>query len=187
MSYLGSNPNVGTSKKLDGLTFNGSTTSFAMTCNGVPVTSAFSEQVMVSINGVIQEPYQAFIVSAGNLVFSVAPASTDSFFGVVIGQAFNVAQSFLPASLPVTVVTSTSLATFNWNHYVMTNVASCTATLPASPNPGDTVWVSFTNGLTTNVIARNGSTIMGIAEDMIVDTPSVTIELRYVNGDWRFV
>lgn len=187
MSYLGSNPNVGTSKKLDGLTFNGSTTTFAMTCNGIAITTAFAEQVMVSLNGVVQEPNQSYLVSSGNIVFSVAPASTDTFFGVVFGQAFNVAQSFLPVALPVTVVAGTTASTFNWNHYVMTNAGICTATLPASPNAGDTVWITFTNGRTDNVVARNGQTIMGVAEDMEVDAPGITIELRFINSDWRFV
>ena len=73
-------------------------------------------------------------------------------------------------------------------HYVMTNAAVCTLTLPAAPASGDTVWVTFTNGLAKNTIASNGKTIMALAEDMTVDlTAGLTVELRYVNTDWRLV
>ena len=39
-----------------------------------------------------------------------------------------------------------------------------------------------TNALT---IAGNGSTIMGLAEDMVVDTKNIGFELIYIDGDWR--
>jgi len=69
----------------------------------------------------------------------------------------------------------------------LTNVAATTVTLPASPASGDTVWITVTNGLTTNVIARNGQSIMGVAEDMTIDNANATVELRFVNSSWRCV
>ena len=88
---------------------------------------------------------------------------------------------------PVTVVSGTTQTAIAGNHYVLTNVAATTVTLPASPNSGDTVWVTVANALTTNVIARNGQTIMGESENMTIDRAYVTACLRFVNSSWRIV
>lgn len=89
---------------------------------------------------------------------------------------------------PVTVVSGTTQTAVAGNHYVLTNVAASTVTLPASPASGDTVWVTWANTLTTNIIARNGNTIMGSASDMTLDTvTNGTVQLRYVNSSWRLV
>ena len=89
---------------------------------------------------------------------------------------------------PVTVVSGTTQTAVAGNHYVLTNVAATTVTLPASPASGDTVWVTWTNTLATNVIARNAQTIMGDATDMTLDaSTNGTVQLRFVNGGWRLV
>lgn len=93
------------------------------------------------------------------------------------------------AGLPtMNIVSGTTQAAVAGNHYVLTNVAATTVTLPASPNAGDVVWVSVGNGLTTNVIARNGQNIQRLAQDMTLDTPYAAVQLRYVNATigWTF-
>lgn len=92
------------------------------------------------------------------------------------------------SGFPVTVVSGTSQTAVANNHYILTNVASTTVTLPASPTSGDTVWVTWTNSLATNIIARNGQTIMGASEDMTLDASiDGTVQLRFVNGSWRIL
>ena len=90
-------------------------------------------------------------------------------------------------ALTVSVVSGTTQTATAGNQYVLTNAAATTVTLPASPSSGDTVWITITNGLSTNVIARNGQTIMGVAEDMTANMGNATIELRFVNSSWRLV
>jgi len=87
----------------------------------------------------------------------------------------------------VVVVSGTTQTAAAFSQYVLTNVAATTVTLPASPASGDTVWITVTNGLTTNVIARNGQTIMVVSEDMTIDNANATVELRFVNSSWRLV
>ncbi len=89
---------------------------------------------------------------------------------------------------PVTVVSGTSQNAVAGNHYVLANVAATTVTLPASPASGDTVWVTWTNTLATNVIARNAQTIMGDSTDMTLDAATNgTVQLRYISSSWRLV
>lgn len=88
----------------------------------------------------------------------------------------------------VVVVSGTTQAAVAYTHYVLTNVAATTVTLPASPASGDQVWVTWTNALATNVIARNAQTIMGVAEDMTLDaSTNGTVQLRFVNSSWRLL
>lgn len=74
--------NSGLNAKLDALTFNGSTTTFNLTSGSVAVTPANANCLLISLNGVIQEPGVSFTLSGSQITFSVAPASTDVFFGV---------------------------------------------------------------------------------------------------------
>jgi len=69
-----------------------------------------------------------------------------------------------------------------------TSAGSWTLTLPATPQSGDAVQIqdagdSFhINNLT---IARNGSTIMGLAENMLVDVQRASFTLIYNTTTWR--
>jgi hypothetical protein len=87
------------------------------------------------------------------------------------------------------VVTGTTQAAATSNHYVLTNVAATTLTLPATPSAGDLVWVTVGNGLTTNVVARNGSNIQSLAEDLTLNSAYAAVQMRYINSTigWTFV
>ena len=93
MAYIGNSPaNCGNYQIVDDIasSFNGTTTSFALTAGGAAITPAKSGQLLVGINGVMQEPddtgTDGFKVSASNIVFSSAPASGDTFWAVFQGQ-----------------------------------------------------------------------------------------------------
>ena len=90
-------------------------------------------------------------------------------------------------STTVSIVAGTTQTAVAGSHYVLTNVAATTVTLPASPASADTVWITVANSLVTNVIARNGNTIMGLSEDMTINSAYPTVALRYVNASWRLV
>ena len=90
-------------------------------------------------------------------------------------------------SLAVVTVSGTSQTAVAGSHYVLTNVAATTVTLPASPTSGDTVAITPANSLVTNVIARGGNTIMSLAEDMTLDNANATVTLRYLASTWRLI
>jgi hypothetical protein len=87
------------------------------------------------------------------------------------------------------VVTGTTQTAVASNHYVLTNVAATTVTLPATPTAGDVVWVTVGNGLTTNVVARNGSNIQSLAEDLTLNAAYAAVQMRFINSTigWTFV
>jgi hypothetical protein len=90
-------------------------------------------------------------------------------------------------AVAVVVVSATTQTAVKDAHYILTNVAATTVTLPAAPAAGDTVRVTVANGLRTNVIARNGKTIMGSATDMTLDAEYAAIALQFVNSTWRII
>jgi hypothetical protein len=133
-----------------------------------------------------------------------APLASPGFTGVPTAPTPATGDS--SNSLATTAFTSASIASVNaqsatvlavvsqaaqtlvaGGHYVLTNVAATTVTLPAAPASGDTVWVTTANGLINNVIARNGKTIMQLTEDLILNITNQTTRLRYTNSDWKLV
>ena len=88
-----------------------------------------------------------------------------------------------------TIVTATTVTASTSMHYILTNVAATTVTLPPSPVLGDLVFVTVANDLTTNVIARNGKLIMSTADDVTLNSKYASVLLRYINSTvgWRFI
>jgi len=66
--------------------------------------------------------------------------------------------------------------------------ANITITLPASPNPGWEVAVAVGGTFLDTVVARNGSNIMALAEDMTLDRAYIAVQFVYVDAytGWRF-
>ena len=63
-----------------------------------------------------------------------------------------------------------------------------TLTLPTTPSVGDWLVVQNSSGTTTVVIARNGSNIMSLAEDLTLDADFVSVKLVYADATrgWVF-
>jgi hypothetical protein len=82
--------------------------------------------------------------------------------------------------LPTVTVTASTAITAAVNfHYVLTAATAATVTLPASPTISDTIYVTVGNGLITNVVARNGQNIQGLAEDLTLNSAYASAQLRY--------
>ena len=97
MPYIGNSPaNIGNYQVVDDIspTFNGVLTSFALTALTLPINPAKSGQLLVNVNGVLQEPddtgTDGFLVSGSNIVFSSAPAAGATFWAVWQGQAVDI-------------------------------------------------------------------------------------------------
>ena len=90
------------------------------------------------------------------------------------------------ASLPLVHVTTTTHTATPGSHCSIENAAATTVTLPASPLDGDVVWVTVSNGRPDNVLSRNSTQIMGVAEDMTLDVV-MTYQLRFINTSWRLL
>ena len=86
---------------------------------------------------------------------------------------------------PIIVATSQGITAGNF-YYADCSSSAITLTLPSTPTQGDYIKFIGDNWETNNLtLARNGSTIEGDAEDLIVDVNDVTIDLIYDGTTWQ--
>ena len=86
MPFIGTQPEVGGYSVLDALTAS-ATASYTLQLNSVNFSPSSANQLLVSLNGVIQKPGTSFTVSGSTLTFSSALTSSDSIdFIIAMGE-----------------------------------------------------------------------------------------------------
>ena len=92
MAYVGKAPQTGAYQILDDIasSFTGSTPGpFNLTVGGTAVLPGNEQSCIISISGVIQDP-AAYTISGSQITFSSNPAGSDTFFGTVLGNTFDI-------------------------------------------------------------------------------------------------
>jgi len=92
LAYVGKAPQTGAYQILDDIasSFTGSTSGpFNLTVNGTAVSPGNEANCIISISGVVQDP-AAFTITGSQISFSSNPASSDTFFGTVLGDVFDI-------------------------------------------------------------------------------------------------
>ena len=84
---LGSSVSSSNYTKLDSISssFNGSSTSFGLVVSGTPYYPVSANTLGIYVGGVAQEPISSYSVSGSNIIFTEAPASGLTFWGVGYG------------------------------------------------------------------------------------------------------
>lgn len=160
------------------------------TVKGTPLTNSEVDNNFSNINitlGVLSNlstTANANLVSAINSITYAVGSSGN----VLTSNGSAWASSALPASGLSYVVKSANY-TVNNNEGVLANTAvgAFTVTLPASPAAGNQVVVADAYGdfgANALTIARNGSTIANIAEDLVCDINGVSVQLVYTGNTW---
>ena len=102
-NYIGNQPSQGEFKKLDSIasSFNGSLTEFDLDFSGTQQSVGDSTQLIVSLNGIVQEPGSAYTLGIGGstIIFASAPVSGDTCHIVLLG---GVGQTSTPSDGSVT-------------------------------------------------------------------------------------
>ena len=106
--------------------------------------------------------------------------STGAFWEGRIGS------NWAPFDQRFPVVTAVS-ATVNPEDYVVVTAATQTITLPATPLPGACVTVVVAGTWLDTVVARNGSNIMGLAQDLTLNIAYSALQFTYTDATngWR--
>ena len=92
MPYIGKSPQQGNYSKLDDFSgdFDGSDATHAIASGGTAIDPITPNALIISINGVLQEPSTDYTVSGSNITFTTAPAAGDNFFGVAMGEGVSI-------------------------------------------------------------------------------------------------
>ena len=84
--YIGNTPQIGQYRKMDNLSFDGSTTSFPITVGGTAFTPPTAFAMIVVLNGEMQNPGVEFSITGSTISFTTAPAALTPFFGIIMGD-----------------------------------------------------------------------------------------------------
>lgn len=123
----------------------------------------------------------------GNASTATALQTARTINGVSFDGTSNIT---VPSELLGGTVSTTSISkTLANNEFCTVLVSGLTITLPASPAAGSTVGVSIDGVFTDTVIARNNQNIMGLAENMTIDSPYASVMFKYIDATrgWRVI
>jgi hypothetical protein len=123
-----------------------------------------------------------------------APLASPTFTGTVTIPAGASISGYLTTSAAASTyetqysITTTAINKTLANRERCTVTASgLTITLPATPAAGSEVSITIGGSFTNTVVARNGSNIMSLAENMTIDKADATVTFYYVDATrgWR--
>ena len=173
MPYIGKSPVGGGFHKLDNLTAS-ATATYALTLGGAAYYPETANQLLVSLNGVIQAPQDSFTVSGSNLIFDSALTVTDSIdFVVALGDVLGV-QGVTDGT-----VTTAKIA----NQAVTMDKLATSGTLPAldgsaltgiGGGAGSIAQVQYTQYDSTNTQSISANTDTSITNLSVNITPTAT-------------
>ena len=174
--------------------FNGSTTSFALQVGGsAPVPfPKFESQCIISVGGVIQEPdttgTTGFKFTGTNIVFSSAPASGESFFGVILAGAdyLNAGGTFPDGTVAVPSITfssDTDTGIFKSGNGLVSIASNGTkvATFPTSQGSNGQV-LSTDGGGVLSFVDQSGGGAVGGGSDKLFMENGTTMTTNYTLG-----
>ena len=103
-------------------------------------------------------------------------------------QGITGSQGIVGALKPWTIITANHLAVNGDRLIANTTAGSFTVTLPDGPTTGSYLQITDGGNWSVNnlLIDRNGTTIEGIADTLILDVPQTTVEFIYDGTTWQF-
>ena len=178
MPYIGHSPtNAGTFYILDSLTMSSSTT-YTMQVGSIDVTPNV-DNLLITLDGVIQHPSTAYTVSGSTLTFDTAPGAGVEFYGVVMGQSASFGEGSIGADeLKVTgdgssgqVLASDGDGTFTWTTDTENYLPLAGGTMSGAINLGSqnvtnggTITGTFVGGITGNVTGNTSGSALTVTQ-----------------------
>jgi len=169
MAYLGREPQYGAFEK-QAITADGSTTTFSL-----DYTVGSSSSILVSVAGVHQEPEVAYNLGSGGtqIIFTAAPAASDTVFVVFLGVALEV------ATLGTGAITGqTELVTPADDDYLLIYDTDATALKKIQKsNLSPTISLSYNTRTATGDGSTVGFTVTsGMTDDSVIVTENGVIQ-----------
>ena len=193
MPYIGNNLRSNNAyKTIDDVSssFNGSLQTFALTVGGsAPVPfPKYETQLIISVGGVVQEPGTGFTLSGTNIVFGSAPASGESFFGVILAAAdyLNAGGTFPDGTTSVPSITfsdDTDTGIFRSGSGLVSIAANGVKVATFPTTAGSSGQVLSTNGSgVLSFVDQSGGGAVGGGSDKVIIENGTTITTNYTIG-----
>jgi len=203
MAYIGKTPVLGNFIKLDAITTS-STASYTMNYAGSPYSPQSVNHMLVSLNGVIQAPTDAYTISGSTITFSSTLSSSDSIdFIMIYGNVLDIGT---PSDGTITaaklaggisgliswqsVQTTGFTAVAGRGYPCNTTSAAFTVTLPATPSVGDTIiLLDYAGTFATNniTLGANSNKIDGGTANKVLSTTREAVTVTYIDATQGWV
>lgn len=146
------------------------------------VAARASDPVAVRMSGTLQ----SYNSGTGEFVMAALKSSGSGTFS---NWVLSLSGEAGPADMIWTPVTGTTHTSSARQELALRNVNATTVTLNGSPVDGERLAIHIENSRYDNVVARNGKTIMGYADDLQLNDPAVLWQLVYssTENNWRVI
>jgi hypothetical protein len=147
-------------RKLDDISsqFDGVQTRFTLKANGVAANILGQNVLVISIDGVIQEPGEAYVLDGDDIIFSEAPQIISSFYGIDVGT---------------TGIGTPGDATIDPNKFLTDNQSSPGKVLGVNSS-GNLSWVTVSGSV--------GATDLDGLSDVSISNPKLSGQVLRYNG-----
>ena len=168
MAYVGPEPNPGQNREVDDISssFNGVTTAFTLQVNSQNVSPGSSNNIIVSLGGIVQNPGTDYTIAASTITFTTAPASGLLFFGLVLGQGVDAVE---PADGSVSTIK-------------IADQAVTLAKLPHGTGSNDGKFLRANNGADPTFETVTGTTINNNADNRVITGSGTANTLEAESG-----
>ena len=179
--YIGNQIQRGEFKKLDSIasSFDGSTTTFNLTFNNVSVQVGDTTALVVSLNGVVQEPGDAYTLGLGGsqIIFSSAPAAGNTCF---ITQLGGIGDTVTPTDGSVTITKLAADVVSDINDKLDSTTAASTYAPINNPNfTGEYVGIpTITTAQRDALTPQNG---------YLIYNTTIKLMQQYADGSWQSI
>lgn len=176
--YQGNQPILGRFSRADDISsqFNSATSSFQLTVGGSAVYPGSAQNIIVCLNGVIQEPGVAYTIAGSNIIFSSNIATGVHFFGIILGNVLSVGT---PSDGSID---STKLASLNSLDFItLTSASNVAGRLRWNDNDG-----------TLDIGLKGGNVILQVGQEQVqrifnnTGSPLLNGKIVYVTGAQGF-
>jgi len=160
MAYIGPAPKLGQNREVDDISsgFNGNATAFTLQVSGSNASPGSANNIIVSVNNVVQNPNTDYTINGSTITFTSAPTNGQAFFGLILGQGIDASS---PADGSVTTVKlGDDAVTFDKFQHISQNQ------LLGRTSSG--------SGAITNLSAANARTLLGLATSATTDTTNAS-------------
>jgi hypothetical protein len=127
--------------------------------------------------------------TTGNIVYQSSASNTAFLASPSASRPLLIYSGSAPtwSNTQFTITTTSVNRTLVPFEYCSVEVDSLTLTLPANPTAGDVVMIGNGGNFVGTVVSRNGVNIMGLAENITLDIPYLTLTFIYTNSTlgWR--
>ena len=184
MGYIGRGPvKSGAFRIIDDVSsgFDGSDVTFTLQHNSSNITPGTEQNLLIAVDGVVQEPQSAFTISGSTLTFTSAPASGASFWGIELGDVGGIAQTIANGTVDTSQLVADAVTNAE-----LANMAANTVKVNATTGSANPTDISMASANLSGAIADGDVLLIYDASTTSLKTVAKSVLVAGIGGDLSF-